>query len=555
MAIISARLVRRRGTGVLLLILVLVLLGCTLLLTSVVTFWKFVPESQKLWELQHPGLRRRDDSSAWSSLGRVAAILQESNGFPVGRMRPTHHACDNYDGVLHIESGDAGAAAGTLFFQYMVNQLIYADMHHLKPFIHLNNVSQHAYDPIVHGGGNKSSGTGWGDADQSRTIENIEWERNLDELDASSVSFSMLYGMTIEWTSDGYQEMGFGSYPGRPVVMLEHQNLTPRIYQLYGTGVWNHYFFPVSDFVPGDVSCLNKPLIKMHYYHLNPSLLFYTPWSVKSWPYTYIPTRLLPQTTLMEWYRPMRQRGHEIVQKYFNFQPRMVELANQANPPIVQTTTAPIHGNNASSWSNYQYCLAMHVRHSDKGGSNRKRIAVESFLPYAEAYQKAGGQRIFVATDSGQVLTTIHDTWPPRVRALVRSQGDDNPIHHAATGGSKSSGGTSTTTITTTATTTITTTTNVTSSTLRSDSKMPVFKLYGHHRTNTEVLVDILAMSKCSFFIHGFSAVSEATIYLNFPQLHDYSIDLENHPLNNEERKSPLEFETLVRNLMKEKLH
>jgi hypothetical protein len=551
MAILSSRLVRRRGHGVLVLILVLVLLGCTLLFSSVVTFWKFVHEPQTLWELQHPGWKR-DDSSPWSSsLVSVAVVLQhESNEyFPVGRrMRPTHHACDNYEGVLHIESGDAGAAAGTLFFQYMVNQLIYADMHHLKPFIHLNNVSQHVYDPIVHGGGgNKGSSTGGEDGDPSRTTKNNERARNLDELDASSVFFSMLHGMTIEWTSDGYQEMGFGSYPGRPVVLLEHQNLTPRIYQIDGTGVWNHYFFPVSDFVPGDVSCVNKPLIKMHYYHLNPSLLFYTPWSVKSWPYTYMPHRLLPQTTLMEWYRPMRQRGHEIVQKYITFQPRMVELANQANPPlIVQTTTAPIiHGNDnvSSSLSNYQYCLAMHVRHSDKGGSNRKRIAVESFLPYAEAYQKAGGQRIFVATDSGQVLATIHNTWPPRVRALVRSQGDDIPIHYAATGGSKSSGGTTTTT-----------TSNVTSSTLRSDSKMPVFKLYGHHRTNTEVLVDILAMSKCSFFIHGFSAVSEATIYLNFPRLHDYSVDLENHPLNNEERKSPHEFETLVRNVLTGKL-
>ena len=31
----------------------------------------------------------------------------------------------------------------------------------------------------------------------------------------------------------------------------------------------------------------------------------------------------------------------------------------------------------------------------------------------------------------------------------------------------------------------------------------------GHHRTNTEVLVDILAMAKCNWFLHGLSAVSE----------------------------------------------
>ena len=50
----------------------------------------------------------------------------------------------------------------------------------------------------------------------------------------------------------------------------------------------------------------------------------------------------------------------------------------------------------------------------------------------------------------------------------------------------------------------------------------------GHHRTNTEVLVDILAMAKCNWFLHGLSAVSEAVFYWN-GNLHYRSVNLEFH--------------------------
>ena len=36
--------------------------------------------------------------------------------------------CAGYDGVLRIRSGDVGAAAATVFFLYVINHSIYADM-------------------------------------------------------------------------------------------------------------------------------------------------------------------------------------------------------------------------------------------------------------------------------------------------------------------------------------------------------------------------------------------------------------------------------------------
>jgi hypothetical protein len=158
--------------------------------------------------------------------------------------------------------------------------------------------------------------------------------------------------------------------------------------------------------------------------------------------------------------------------------------------------------------------LAIHIRHSDKGGTNRKKIPLEAFLPYAEAYLQAGGSSIYLATDSSDVLKTIPKQWPKVVlKALIR-QSDD---------------------------------------VLRSSDRKAVFVLgeANPHRTNMEVLVDILAMSKCQFFVHGFSAVSEAVMYLNL-ELHHQSVDLETHP--NNLPMSPKGFEELVRKRIRKQL-
>jgi hypothetical protein len=362
------------------------------------------------------------------------------------------NACDGYDGVLHIESGDVGAAAGTVFFIYVVNQLIYADLFNLLPWVHLNDLSKHVYDDHVH--------------TTNHTIK-----------------FQMIHGLTIDFTSNGYDRFGFGNYAGKPKKLLEDRPLEKRTFSVTGTGVWNHYFEPVSSF---DFSCPDKPLLRMHYYHLTPGMLMYCPWSVKSWPYDGLAKDLTPKTTVQEWYRPMRRRGSEIVQKYVRFRPNIVEAADD----MVRDTS----------------CLALHIRYSDKAGTKRKRIPLQSFLPYVQAYQQGGGKTVVLATDSEEVLANISKEWPTDVTQTVVRQSNDI---------------------------------------LRSDGKTAVFVAgsKSHDRTNREVLIDILAMSKCQFFVHGFSAVSEAVMYLNF-DLHEHSIDLEDHPLSR--RMSPSEFQTLV---------
>lgn len=95
---------------------------------------------------------------------------------------------------------------------------------------------------------------------------------------------------------------------------------------------------------------------------------------------------------------------------------------------------------------------------------------------------------IFIATDSQQVVEKIRNTWPAEIWARIRWQQGE---------------------------------------VVRSNDTTPVFVLSSHHATNMQVLVDIIAMSKCQFLLHGLSAVSEATHYLNRNLHRNHSVNLE----------------------------
>jgi hypothetical protein len=135
-------------------------------------------------------------------------------------------------------------------------------------------------------------------------------------------------------------------------------------------------------------------------------------------------------------------------------------------------------------------------------GDQRDKITPDLFEPYVDAFEKAGGRAVFVASDSHKALQYINNTYPDRLTNLIRSQGP-----------------------------------YVVRSTKLS---WPAHYIEDHHRVNAEVLVDILALSKCQLLLHGFSTVSEAAIYLN-PSLHTNSVNLEDPG-----RLSSAEFERLV---------
>jgi hypothetical protein len=383
--------------------------------------------------------------------------------------------CAPYKAVLHIASGDQGAAAGTLFFQYMVNQLIYADMHNLMPWIHLNNITQWVYDEDIHGIG--------------------------------SLSFLLMDGWKVPWVEGPGGSNLTGAWPGVPFLkpiksweasdgsIVFEGGLKPHRWHFQGQGVWNDYFEPVSNFNPNDPSCQKLGLIQLDYYHLNPGIQFYAPFAVRSWEYHFLPSYLQSNftqgNTLHNWYGDMRERAHNIVNKYFKFKPNLVHSSYQILPNGTQ-------------------CLGLHIRHSDKSGLARRKLPVQDFLPYMEEYIKRGGGKIYLATDSSKVVQDFHTLTNMGLDWL---KGDDILI--------------------------------VQNGIVRSDIFKPVFKIGKHHQTNTEVLIDILSLSRCQFLVHGFSAVSESAIYLNL-KLHNNSVDLEDS-----KHITPQEFGDLVEKEMR----
>ena len=338
--------------------------------------------------------------------------------------------------MYHIEKGDIGGAAGTIFFQFVIGQLIYADMYNLKPWVYLNNVSYVIYDPLVHGQG-------------------------------PGVSFDMMSGMNVSYIQrpNGHWR---DAYPGPP----EHEDaLVPTKFHFDGNGVWEDYFEPVSDFVPGDQSCRDKPLLTMDLYLVTPGVHGFAPWAPRCWRYQYLPDYITkPHLPLNEWLEPQRIAAHKTVQKYIRLRPKLLERAENANP--------------SCSLSNP--CLGLHIRQSDKAGG-RRQIQTSEFLPWVERFLEAGGKWIYVATDSGKVLEEINTKWPTNVQNRIRTIGD-----------------------------------NV----VRSNDKQAVFDIASHHRTNTEILIEIQALANCQFLVHGLSAVTESSIWMNI-DLHYTSVNLE----------------------------
>ena len=379
------------------------------------------------------------------------------------QLSPTHKACDGYDGVLLVSSVGRTSTTGPAFFTSIMNQLLYAERYNLKPFIHLNpSTSSIIYDDKVH-------------------------NNNSDE---QRQHFSMLHGMSVSTTPlDGVTQAVF---PGQP--LLDDKLVTRQFSSYVGNGIWNTYFQPVSDFVPGDQSCINKPLIEMPEMMITPGLKKFAPWSIKAWRYDGIPDILLKvngdKQSMKQWLSPMRLTASTMVQKYFNFQPYIINRANEVNPYVDTNTN--------------QHCLGVHIRLSDKNGKYRRIVKASEYLPYMEAFVKGGGRAIYIASDTQRPLQYMYKTFPKNITDLIRTQGDH--IVRSTTG------------------------------------DWPTHILDDHHRVNSETLVDIVALSKCSILVHGYSTVSEAAIYIN-PSLHNNSVNLEDQHV----RLTPKGLEMLTR--------
>ena len=343
---------------------------------------------------------------------------------------PQRGACSGYKGILHISQGDREGAAGTIFFLFVVNQLLYAQQYNLIPLVHLTNTSHHVYDPVVHGA-----------------------------LAPHTIVVNGILQPTWLHYPDLLAQKTFG-IPGPPPVLPLG---SPTHYTVTGNGVWNSYFQPVSEFSPADFSCQKLPLVRLSYSQVIPGLHLHSSWAVRAWRYGGLPPSLRNDSISYEaWLRPQRQRAHATVKQFVHLLPFIQERALRTNPS--------------------PKCLAVHIRHSDKG-NRRKRIPLQRFIPYMEAYWDVVPDGIvYVATDSSHVLDELQSR--PRLLWQTNTQ--------------------------------------------RSNDTTAVFRMFPHHSTNLQVLVDIRAMALCQWMLHGLSAVSEAVLYLN-PHVRNINLEVPQH--------------------------
>eukprot|EP00854_Cymbomonas_tetramitiformis_P001427 gene1427-2043_t len=318
---------------------------------------------------------------------------------------------------------------------YVINQLIFAEQHDLRPWIHLAPENKQVWDKIVHGGTNHA-------------VRVHRWLNIDDDIN---------------------------------MVPLIRNNSVPtnKLYKYYGNGIWKSYFWKIS---PIDTHCLTT----MKDEQLFPGLHYNAKWSVRAWPYT--PDLKKNIHSLHAWYEPQRITAHKMVKKYFH--PKEFILEQQKR--IIKA---------GGVW------LGMHYRATDKA-AGRLVGKLDAYLKYARVFvERVPNARIFLATDKQSAMDHIKKRWPFNVASKIIQQP------------------------------------NV----LRSDGTKGVFQLTSdHHMTNTQILNDIYALSACSYLIHGFSAVSEAVMYINLA-LHNRSINLD---VDDSERITEMQFTKMLNSEM-----
>jgi hypothetical protein len=415
-----------------------------------VAHWDYYPKLPQRVEDLPPEPRMKHRKLDASQCQRY---MEQIDATPPVLPKPSGSACIGYDGVLHIQHFDHGAASGTAFFEFTIGLLQWADQHNYLPWIHLDDgFTKPIWDDIVH----------------TQTRPN------------SPQNFTMKGGMAVGWARDKNDEK-YNIFPGRPY--QRERQLYSETFPYHGTGVWEHYFLPPTDFVPGDPSCRSKPLVRMDDAHIVPGVHSLAPWVPRAWRHTDVEYIARWDLSWEDWFAPQRQHATDIVERYIRFNPTIERRARCVFPDP-------------------RFSLGMHIRHGDKY-LERTILPTSLFLQYAEAFVVNGGGAIYVATDSSQVLEAIQHEWPAHVASHV--------VHQPFVAG-------------------------------RTSNSTAAFDLgVSAHRTNVEALTDMLALSKSTFFLHGLSALSEAVLYLN-PSLVRRAINLEDEDVDYKRRHSVKRF-------------
>eukprot|EP01083_Nonionella_stella_P068596 182304_1 len=284
------------------------------------------------------------------------------------------------------------------------------------------------------------------------------------------------------------------AYPVNFVLYAQKYNYTlwldydPSYNDLYydeehGPNAFEYYFRPIEpNWELCDKDTSHYKVLKPN--QINPGIHKREPGSIHLWYYHFKVQHIEfnPEEYLENWYYDQRYTASQVVNQYFHLK-----------PDIIQQRDAIWN----SVFGNKYTVMGVQMRGSDKvqKWSIRRAVSPQEYMPYIAAFVQYYGAkgRIFFATDDKNYLGFLKTNWNAYVDTysfaeVVVTQG------------------------------------NVT----RSDDKTAIFnfKHVSKYAIGREVLMDILLLAKCDWFIHSASAVSEAVFFNNI-KLHNQSVHLE----------------------------
>ena len=249
--------------------------------------------------------------------------------------------CDGYDGILYISKGSRKADAATLFFQSMVDLLLYADLYNLYPWIHLSGDNPCCYDGNFH-----------------TNQKNI----TIKQMSGTVQNTKAIGAMECTATSDG-------TYPGSPDF---HYRLSKKSFRIQKGDIWSTYFQRIAPF---PAACNNLPIFELSEKQIMPDLHRCSDIAVRAWPFKGLPKQLMPRSSIKEWlWEQSREPGSRTVQKYIRPLPWIQELVLER----------------LSQQHNGARCCAIHLQLQ-----NKQSDKIDLGVQYAQAFVRAAAEHGF----------------------------------------------------------------------------------------------------------------------------------------------------------------
>jgi len=233
-----------------------------------------------------------------------------------------------------------------------------------------------------------------------------------------------------------------------------------------GENTWNYWFEPVDN---QDSITLCENSEKKEYFSNNTELYnwYFRSSTFKMYYYMWGETEHKDRSAYdEEWYRTQRKRRHVILKDYVHIKKDIQEEIDRKWDLMFQKD---------------DFVLGIHMRGTDKGFGRRKVFPEEYFSYIKQFLRYFPNGKIFVATDDAKYFETL------------KKEGIQFESQEV----------------------------------IRSSNRTAVFDLdVPKYQIGTEILNDIVLLSKCDWIIHSASSVADAAISLNF-DLHEKSVHLE----------------------------